>query len=286
MTPTLLYCASKAASELKDQLGGLPLDLHVAHDRASALALVEQHRPALVLATLEREPLSLRHALHGADLVILGPDNPELVRRTLRAGAADWLTLPIRRSDGTRMLSAHLKRKERRSSAALLTASTTLDAVSVVVRRLEPGPTREELSLLLRYGRVLLRQDARLGSVVAAAASAAQLVEAKTPLRVSIQSDPDLPPVPMSTSELGRGLLEMMLSAADQGAQRAQLTAIRLRDTVQIDLSNDAPLAVSSRFSVGSLRGRVEDLGGNVELTSTSGTGFQVQISLPAADSA
>ncbi len=273
----LLFCSPEQAPSLEPQLAREGLSLQVCHSIEQARALQKAHRLTLALATT-----SVRHAalktLPGLELVLLGPDRSEAARRQLRDGAADWLTLPLRGSEVQRMLSFHRRRMDQAQSAELLSVATVIAALN---RCLKTDAAPELLRGVVRAGGVLSRSDAGPGKPIAAVQAAVTLAKVATEMAVNVHTDPSLSPVLLSTPKIGRAVLHMLMSSSRQGASLASVSAVQIRDRVEISVYNDAPLGPHGAFSTAPLHRLVGAVGGQVELTSTTGTGLQVQMSLP-----
>lgn len=274
----LLLCSASEATTLCPALQAQGLRLHHAEDLPSAKALVERHRLRLALASLAAQPMRLQ-ALPQLDLVLLGPDQAEVARRRLRAGAADWLSLPLRGSDVQRMLSAHRRRLDSADSE-LLSASSLVEAFN---RALKAKASERVMLQILRAGRVLTRDESSPGNALAAIQAAVTLAQAASDLQVNVQSDPALRPMLLGTAKAARAVLHLLLSGAHQGATRANVSAIELRDQLQIDVYTDVTLGGNSAYSTAPVHQLVGTVGGRLELTSTTGSGLQVQLSVPLA---
>jgi hypothetical protein len=276
----LLFCTPSEATLLRPTLQAQDLRLYEAEDFAAAKELVLRHRLRLALATLTCKPRKLE-ALPQLDLVLLGQDQPQLARRRLRDGAADWLSLPLRASEVQRMLSFHRRRMDSGQSTELLSASTLVDALN---RAIKSQASEQELRQVIRAGRVLTRDELSPGNGIAAVQAAVTLAQAATDLRVNVQTDPAMRPIRLGTAKTARAVLHLLISAAKQGATQANVSAVELRDSVQIDVYSDIPLGPGNALSTAPVHRILGAVGGQLDLASTTGSGLQIQLSIPKAE--
>ena len=268
----LLLCTQDEAAALRSILRSQGLRLFEAHTFAAARELVQRHRLRLALATLTAQPNKLQD-LPQLELVLLGEDQPESARRRLRAGADDWLSLPLRASDVQRMLTFHSRRMDSGHSTELLSASTLVDALN---RAMKSQASEQELRQLVRAGRVLTRDELGSGNAIAAVQAAVTLAQAATDMRVNVQTDPAMSPMRLGTAQAARAVLHLLISGAQQGATMGNVSAIELRGSIQIDVYSDIPMGPGKVFSTVPVHHLVGTVGGRVELASTTGTGLQV----------
>lgn len=276
----LLLCSVSEVTSLKATLQAQGLRLYEAETLQDAKALVQRHHLRLALATDSPQHGKLK-ALPQLDLVLLGRDDPETARRRLRAGAADWLSLPLRASDVQRMLSFHRRRQDNGQSTELLSASVLVDALN---RALKSQASEQVLRQVVRAGRVLTRTDLNPGNALAAVQAAVTLAQAATDLRVGVQTDPGLRPMRLGTAKTARAVLHLLMSGAQQGATQANVSAIELQNQIQIEVYSDIPVSLGNAFSTAPVHRIVGSVGGRLELTSTTGSGLQIQLSLPLAE--
>ena len=152
----LLLCSTSQLTAFRPVLRAQGLRLYEAESFQDAKDLVQRHHLRLALTTESPIHTQLK-ALPQLDLVLLGRDDPETARRQLRAGVADWLSLPLRASDVQRMLSFHRRRQDSGQSTELLSASVLVDALN---RALKTQASEQVLLQIVRAGRVLTRDAA------------------------------------------------------------------------------------------------------------------------------
>ncbi|MFT5584183.1 MAG: hypothetical protein ACI9VR_001768 [Cognaticolwellia sp.] len=276
----LLLCSAGEVTSFRATLQAQGLRLYEAETFQDAKALVQRHRLRLALTTDSPSHTQLK-ALPQLDLVLMGRDDPETARRRLRAGAADWLSLPLRASDVQRMLSFHRRRRDIGQSTEFLSASVLVDALN---RALKTQASEQVLRQVVRAGRVLTRDDLNPGNTIAAVQAAVSLAQAATNLHVGVQTDPALRPTRLGTAKTARAVLHLLMSGAQQGATMASVSAIELQDHIQIEVYSDIPVRLGNAFSTGPVHRIVGSVGGRLELTSTTGSGLQIQLSLPLAE--
>lgn len=276
----LLLCSASQVIAFRPLLQAQGLRLYEAENFQDAKDLVQRHQLRLALTTESPIHTQLK-ALPQLDVVLLGRDDPETARRKLRAGAADWLSLPLRASDVQRMLSFHRRRRDSGQSTELLSASVLVDALN---RALKSQASEQVLRQVVRAGRVLTRDDLTPGNAIAAVQAAATLAQTATGLRIGVQTDPSLRPTRLGTAKTARAVLHLLMSSAQQGATQANVSAIELRDHLQVDVYSDIPVSLGNAFSTAPVHRIVGSAGGRVELTSTTGNSLQIQLSLPLAE--
>lgn len=276
----LVLCTPSEAILLRPTLQAQDLRLYEAEDFEAAKDLVLRHRLRLALATMTCQPRKLE-ALPQLDVVLVGRDQPQLARRRLRDGAADWLSLPLRASDVQRMLSFHRRRMDSGQSTELLSASTLVDGLN---RAMKSHASEQDLRQVIRAGRVLTRDELSAGNAIAAVQAAVTLAQAATDLRVTVQTDPAMRPMRLGTAKTARAVLHLLISALQQGATQANVSAIELRDSIQIDVYSDIPLGPGNALSTAPVHRILGAVGGQLELASTTGSGLQIQLSIPRAE--
>jgi len=272
----VIFAGPTVGPSLQKLLRELGWSAWFAAGRDEADAVIDASNRILLLGDVRLDPMSFAQP-GKVDVIPVGPVDPVDLSDAIRAGAVDWLSVPLSRGDLLRSLEVYgqrllletkapvspVKEESEHGMDPMTVATAILHEVNNPLTSLMAyqedlrealdkhrlGRAREALShcettlehvrTVARSGRTLLRKGDGPGNAMAAIQAAIVMVGRKRTPKVTTHMDVNMPAVTVPTHQLAQCILNLVVNAGKAGSRTVVISAIVLNDEVLIDVIDD-----------------------------------------------